>query len=94
MNAFHVIGSLTAIWAVVVAILGIKSEGFPRGGIEKVVGAVSVVLVTASIAAAVITAETPEEHEGAQTGHGEQEPNSEEESHQETAVEEHDDASE
>lgn len=83
MNAFHVIGGLTAIWAVVVAILGIKSEDFPRGAIEKVVGAVSVVLVTASIAAAVLTAEAPEEHEGAPTGHGEQQGNEQEETHQE-----------
>lgn len=68
MNAFHVIGGLTAIWAVVVAILGITREDFPRGGAEKVVGLISIVLVVSAISAAILTAETEEgEEHGAGT---------------------------
>lgn len=63
MNAFHVMGGLTAIWAVVVAVIGIKKEDFP-GGAEKIVGAISVVLVVASISAAVITSANEEEENG------------------------------
>lgn len=87
MNAFHVIGGVTAVWAVIVAGLGIKSEDFPRGGIEKVVGAISVVLVTGSIAAAILTAESGAEgdHGGADTH---QQPNQEDEAHQEVDQEE------
>ena len=63
MNAFHVIGALTAIWAVVVALIGIKKEDFP-GGAEKIVGAISVVLVVSAISAAVITSANEEEEHG------------------------------
>ena len=63
MNAFHVMGGLTAIWAVVVAIIGIRNEDFP-GGAEKIVGAVSVLLVVSAISAAVITAATEDEEPG------------------------------
>ena len=63
MNAFHVIGGLTAIWAVTVAIIGIKKEDFP-GGAEKIVGAISVVLVVSAISAAIITAANEEEEHG------------------------------
>lgn len=67
MNAFHVIGGLTAIWAVAVAVIGIKKEDFP-GGAEKVVGAISLLLVIGTISAAVITSanEEEEEHGGAE----------------------------
>ena len=63
MNAFHVIGGLTAIWAVLVAIIGIKKEDFP-GGAEKIVGAISVVLVVSAISAAVITAANEKDEHG------------------------------
>jgi hypothetical protein len=63
MNAFHVIGGLTAIWAVVVAIIGIRKEDFP-GGAEKIVGAISVLLVVSAISAAIITAANEEEEHG------------------------------
>ena len=68
MNAFHVIGGLAAIWAVVVAVIGIRKEDFP-GGAEKLVGAISVLFVVAAISAAIITSANEEEdHE---TGGGE-----------------------
>jgi hypothetical protein len=63
MNAFHVIGGLTAIWAVAVAIVGIRNEDFP-GGAEKIVGAISVLLVVSAISAAIITAATEDEEHG------------------------------
>ena len=63
MNAFHVIGGLTAIWAVTVAVLGIRKEDFP-GGVEKIVGAISVLFVVATISAALITSATEEEEHG------------------------------
>jgi hypothetical protein len=63
MNAFHVIGALTAIWAVLVAIVGITKEDFP-GGMEKVVGAISVLLVVGAISAAVITSASEDEEHG------------------------------
>ena len=62
MNAFHVIGGLAAIWAVTVAIVGIKKEDFP-GGAEKIVGAISVLLVISAISAAIITSANEEEEE-------------------------------
>ena len=63
MNAFHVIGGLAAIWAVAVAVTGIRKEDFP-GGAEKIVGAISVLIVIATISAAVITSANEEEEHG------------------------------
>ena len=63
MNAFHVIGGVTAIWAVLVAALGIRKEDFP-GGAEKIVGAISVLLVVSAISAAVITSGNEKDEHG------------------------------
>ena len=63
MNAFHVLGGVTAIWAVLVAIVGIRKEDFP-GGMEKVVGAISAVLVIGTISAALITSANESEDNG------------------------------
>ena len=63
MTAFHVIGALTAIWAVSLAGLGIRNEDFP-GGAEKIVGAISVLIVVGTISAAVITSANEEEEHG------------------------------
>lgn len=64
MNAFHVIGGLTAIWAVIVAIIGVTREDFPRGGAEKIVGAISILMVVGAISAAIITSASEEEEHG------------------------------
>lgn len=64
MNAFHIIGGITAIYAVLVAIVGIKKEDFPSGGLEKVVGLISLLLVAASISAALITAANESDEHG------------------------------
>lgn len=66
MNAFHVIGGLTALWALLVAFLGISRESFPGSkGTENIIVAVSILLVIGSIAAAALTA-AAEEEEGLQ----------------------------
>lgn len=64
MNAFHVIGGITAIWAVLVAVLGIARENFPGGGAEKIVGAISVLLVVGTISAALITSANESDEPG------------------------------
>jgi hypothetical protein len=64
VNAFHVIGVLAALWAILVAIVGIKKEDFPSGGLEKVVGLISLLLVAASISAALITAANESDEHG------------------------------
>jgi formate-dependent nitrite reductase membrane component NrfD len=62
VNAFHVCGAILAIWALVVSFLGVTREGFP-GPAERVVGAISVVLVLLAIGAAIYTGATEEEEE-------------------------------
>ena len=72
MNAFHVLGGIAAIWAVIVAIIGIRKPDFPSGGAEKIVGAISVLIVVATISAAIITsANEEEEHGGEEATQGE-----------------------
>ena len=62
MNAFHVCGGLFAVWAVVVALLGITREGFPGSpGAERLVGAISVVLAASAIGTAIYTAAAHEQ---------------------------------
>lgn len=55
MTVFYVCGGLTALWAVLVSGLGIARENFPGGkGGERVVIAISALLVAASIGSAVV----------------------------------------
>jgi hypothetical protein len=61
MNAFHVIGGVLAGWAVLVAILGVSREGFPGEGGERIVAAISILLVLAAISAAIITSASEDE---------------------------------
>ncbi len=64
MNAFHVLGGLLAVWALVVSFLGVTREGFPGSkSSERLVSAISVVLVLAAVSAALITSATEEEEE-------------------------------
>jgi len=68
MNAFHVVGGLLAIWAVLVSFLGITRAGFPNTKLaERLVTVVSVVLVFAAIATAVYTGATEGEKENEET---------------------------
>ena len=64
MNAFHIIGIITAVYAVLVAFLGIRKHDFPSRGAEKIVGALSLLLVLGSIGAAIITSANEEEEHG------------------------------
>lgn len=64
MNAFHVIGSITAILAVMVGALGITREDFPRGGAEKAVGTIAALLVAATISAGIITSANEDDDHG------------------------------
>ena len=64
MNAFHVLGGLLAIWALVVSFLGVTREGFPEGRAqERLVATISVVLVLGAIGSAIYTGATEEEEE-------------------------------
>jgi plastocyanin len=53
INAFHIIGGLLALWAVVLAGLGVLNHNFPPKGGEKVIIGISVVLVIGAIASAI-----------------------------------------
>lgn len=54
INAFHVIGALLAIWAVLLAVLGITRHDFPgKQGAERIVIAISALLVAGSIGSAI-----------------------------------------
>ena len=53
INAFHVFGVALALWAVLLAALGIFNHNFPPKGLEKVVIAISAILVIGAIASAV-----------------------------------------
>ena len=67
VNAFHVLGGVLAIWALLVSFLGVTRENFPATkGAERMVAAISVALVVAAIGAGLITAanEAEEEDEG------------------------------
>jgi len=67
MNAFHVVGGLLAVWAVVVSFLGITREGFPNTDLaERIVSIVSVVLVIGAIVTAVYTGAHERDEEGAE----------------------------
>jgi len=64
MNAFHVVGSLFAAWAVLVAVLGITRENFPGSrGAMLAVQAVSVLLAAGAMFTAIYTGITEDEDE-------------------------------
>jgi hypothetical protein len=70
VEVYYVIGSVLAACALLVSLLGVVRKDFPgsRGG-EVAVGAIFVVLVLATISAAVVGALTNEE-EGEDADHG------------------------
>ena len=62
INAFHILGGILAIWAVVVAALGIFRHDFPASAAaEKAVMAISVILVVGAISSGIITSALEEE---------------------------------
>jgi plastocyanin len=64
ITAFHVVGVLLALWALVVSGLGVTRPDFPgKGAGQKVVMAISAVLVAGAIGTAIGTAkDAPKEH--------------------------------
>lgn len=67
MNAFHILGGLLALWALLVSFLGITRENFPASKTtERAVIAVSVALWIGAVGSAVVTAvehKNEKEHE-------------------------------
>lgn len=62
-NAFHVIGGIFAIWAVLLAALGFTRPDFPATkGAQTVVVAISLTLMVSAVSAAIISGEKEEVH--------------------------------
>ncbi|MEA2450494.1 MAG: hypothetical protein QOG63_2426 [Thermoleophilaceae bacterium] len=60
ITAFHVVGLILAIWAVLVAFLGIRRHNFPGSDrAEKAVMAISALLVIGAIGSGIATSESP-----------------------------------
>ena len=68
MNAFHVLGGLLALWALLLAFLGITRENFPASKpAERAVATISLLLVAGAIGSGIVTAANERkerEHEG------------------------------
>ncbi|MBA2504459.1 MAG: hypothetical protein H0V29_00780 [Thermoleophilaceae bacterium] len=57
MNSFHVVGIVLALWAVLIAGLGIARDSFPAtAAAERLVAVVTAVLVAGAIGTAIYTA--------------------------------------
>jgi plastocyanin len=67
ITAFHVVGGLLALWALIVSALGVTRPDFPgKGAGQKVVMAISAVLVAGAIGTAIGTAkDAPKQHAAA-----------------------------
>jgi hypothetical protein len=64
VNAFEVLGPILVVWALLVSFLGITRENFPGSQTaERLVGAISVLLVVLAIGAAIYTS-THEDKKG------------------------------
>jgi plastocyanin len=65
INAFHILGGILAIWAVVVAALGIFRHDFPgSNAAEKAVMAISAILVVGAVGSGIITSANEESEHG------------------------------
>jgi plastocyanin len=69
VNAFHVIGGLFAVWAVILTAIGIRREDFPRPGFQTfAVGTISVLLAASAIGSGIVTSALEEEEETDEEG--------------------------
>jgi hypothetical protein len=69
VTLYYILGGALAIWAVIVAFLGIKFDRFPGGkGGERVLAAVSICLVVATVGSAILLSAAEEEEPGAESG--------------------------
>ena len=69
MTLYYILGCALAIWAVVVAFLGIKFDRFPGGkGGERVLAGVSIILVVVTVGSAILLRAAEEQEPGGQTG--------------------------
>ena len=67
MTVFYVCGGLTAVWAVLVSALGVARHSFPGGrGGERIVIAISAILVIASIGSGIVASVLEEEEHAAE----------------------------
>lgn len=65
---FYVLGASLAAWAVLLAFTGVRNPGFPGSRLAaRGVMLMSAALVAATVAAAIVTASGPEEHEARAT---------------------------
>jgi plastocyanin len=70
ITAFHILGGLLALWAVVLSALGVMRHDFPgKGAGQTVVMAISGLLVVGAVASAILTA-TDEPKGGEEAGAG------------------------
>ena len=64
MTAFYVLGSILAVWAVIVAALGITRHEFPGGRRgERIVSGISLLLVAGALGSAIVSASLQEDEE-------------------------------
>lgn len=57
MEAFYVMGSVLAVWALAISLLGVVRKGFPTSrGAEIAVGAITACLVAVAIGTAIVGA--------------------------------------
>ena len=71
VNAFHVIGTIFAVWAVLVSVVGFRSGDFPKsGGTQRAVVVISALLLLSTVGAAIATSEKHAPHE---SSHGDRE---------------------
>jgi hypothetical protein len=68
LNAFHVLGALTAVWALLLSFLGITREGFPATRRSEIaVAFVSITMFVLAVGSAIYTS-LNEEEEGEDPG--------------------------